>query len=397
MTVGPAAAGAPDVGPAAAGAPDADVVVVGAGVAGSAVAARLATAGLGVVVLEREAEYTDRVRGEGMVPWGLEAAAALGLADAVANTPGVSFMTTLVAYDELVSIERARRRARSLADLVPGVPGLVAVGHPELRQSLADAAASAGAAVLRPTTEVTVDPGPAPEVAFTFAGRRHRLRPRLVIVADGKESTIRRSLGIELASTIPTMMLTGMLVDDGGVWDRAEVTIGVHGENQLYVFPRVGALRLYAGRMVGADRFSGPDRATRMLEAFRGANLPHAEELAGARPIGPCATYPMTDTWTRNPVLSEELLSADVWDDALLDRYAGERFERMRRLRFASALTDVFMAQGVPDRAERKARMDQRVRQDPQLLEALGAVHAGPWRVREDAFEPSYLAILAGA
>ena len=47
---------------------DADVVVVGGGVAGSAAAARLATAGLSVIVLERETVFTDRVRGEGLVP-----------------------------------------------------------------------------------------------------------------------------------------------------------------------------------------------------------------------------------------------------------------------------------------------------------------------------------------
>ena len=107
-----------------------EVVVVGGGVAGAAAAARLAADGREVLVLEREVEYTDRVRGEGMVPWGLEAARALGLADAVLQAPGASCMTALVAYDELVAIDDAQRRARSLAEVLPGVPGLVAVGHP---------------------------------------------------------------------------------------------------------------------------------------------------------------------------------------------------------------------------------------------------------------------------
>ncbi len=333
--------GAGDAGGGVAGdARGVDVVVVGAGVAGAAVAARLAAAGRRVIVLEREAEYTDRVRGEGMVPWGLEAASALGLADAVVDTPGASFMTTLVAYDELVPIDRARRRARSLADMVPGVPGLVSVGHPELRQSLADAAVAAGATMVRPVSDVAVRPGKPPEVDVTVDGERVHLRPRLVVVADGKESTVRRALGIELSSTIPTMMLTGMLVDDGGVWDRDEVTIGVHGENQLYVFPRVGALRLYAGRMVGSERFSGPDRATRMLEAFRGANLPHADDLAEATPIGPCATYPMTDTWTRRPFVDGVVLIGDAagWSNPVTGQGLAVAF------RDALVLTDELLA-----------------------------------------------------
>jgi 2-polyprenyl-6-methoxyphenol hydroxylase-like FAD-dependent oxidoreductase len=335
-------------------------------------------------------------------------------------------MSTLVAYDELVPIDRARRRARSLAGILPDVPGLVAIGHPEMRQALVEAAAASGAIVVRGVEDVAVTPGASPMVSYTVDGRARAVNCRLVIAADGKESAVRRALGVELSSTTPTMLLTGLLVDDGGVWDRAEVTIRVHGENQLYLFPRVGALRLYAGRMVDAERFTGPDRQARMLDAFRTANLPHAEELANARPIGPCATFPMTDTWTRRPyrpgvvlagdaagwsnpvtgqglavafrdakVLTDLLVTDDQWSEALLDRYAAERDERMRRLRFASALTDLLMAQGVPDRAERKQRMQAKARRHPEMLAALDAVHRGPWRVPADAFEPSILTSLA--
>jgi len=67
----------------------------------------------------------------------------------------------------------------------------------------------------------------------------------------------------------------------------------------------------------------------------------------------------------------------------------------MRKLRFASALTDLMMAQGAPDRAERCRRMELKVRQQPELLAALEAVHSGPWRVSDDAFEPSILTTLA--
>jgi len=49
----------------------ADVVIVGGGVAGSALADGLASAGRDVTVLESSTEYVDRVRGEAMIVDGL--------------------------------------------------------------------------------------------------------------------------------------------------------------------------------------------------------------------------------------------------------------------------------------------------------------------------------------
>ena len=58
-----------------------DVVVVGGGIAGSTLAGVLARAGLGVLVVERESHFRDRVRGEATWPWGVNEAWQLGLAD----------------------------------------------------------------------------------------------------------------------------------------------------------------------------------------------------------------------------------------------------------------------------------------------------------------------------
>lgn len=51
-----------------------DVVIVGGGIAGSALAYALASAGRTVTVLESSVEYEDRVRGETMMPWGVKEA-----------------------------------------------------------------------------------------------------------------------------------------------------------------------------------------------------------------------------------------------------------------------------------------------------------------------------------
>jgi menaquinone-9 beta-reductase len=58
-----------------------DAVVVGGGLGGSAFADQLSRAGRSVLVLERDARFRDRVRGENMLPWGVAAAKHLGLYD----------------------------------------------------------------------------------------------------------------------------------------------------------------------------------------------------------------------------------------------------------------------------------------------------------------------------
>ena len=58
-----------------------DGIVVGGGLGGSALADQLARMGRSVLVLEREARFKDRVRGENMLPWGVSAARRLGIYD----------------------------------------------------------------------------------------------------------------------------------------------------------------------------------------------------------------------------------------------------------------------------------------------------------------------------
>ena len=58
-----------------------DAITVGGGLAGSTLAATLARAGHKVLVLEREIKFSDRVRGENMLPWGVAAARRLGLVE----------------------------------------------------------------------------------------------------------------------------------------------------------------------------------------------------------------------------------------------------------------------------------------------------------------------------
>src|SRR6476660_9702356 len=58
-----------------------DVVTIGGGIGGAALATAVARTGRAVHVLEREAKFKDRVRGENILPWGVAAARRLGIVD----------------------------------------------------------------------------------------------------------------------------------------------------------------------------------------------------------------------------------------------------------------------------------------------------------------------------
>jgi 2-polyprenyl-6-methoxyphenol hydroxylase-like FAD-dependent oxidoreductase len=407
---------------------DTEVIVVGGGIAGRALAVRLAEAGIAVTVLERERVYRDIVRGEALVPWGFREAVQLGVAGVILETEGVSVMTRMVPYDESLSVEQARRRSRDLADVVDGAPGVVGVGHPELREALATAAAKAGATVVRGVRRSVVNVGVDPSVTYEVDGCTRVERCRLVVGADGKKSATRTTLRLPLSTTQARVRLTGMLVDDGGAWDRAETAISVDGRNQFIVIPRAdNRLRLYVARRDDdPEPLQGPSAVGEFLKSFRTPIFPRSEELAESTPIGPCATFPMNDAWVDEPLvpgvalvgdaagwsnpvtaqglaislrdarmLAEALLDGPDWSPRGLAAYADERRTRMARLRFASALTDLLTGFGMPDRAVRRSRMLGLLRRRPELGAALDAVHAGPWGASSEAYTPDILTTVA--
>ena len=91
-------------------------------------------------------------------------------------------------------------------------------------------------------------------MTFRHAGAEQCVTPRLVIGADGKDSPTRRALGFELHATTPRHLLTGMLVDDNGTWDRDIAAAGVEGGWKFYIQPRSDALvRLYLAQPIGGQ------------------------------------------------------------------------------------------------------------------------------------------------
>lgn len=380
-----------------------DVVIVGAGVAGAALATRLAGDGLGVLILERTAVHVDRIRGEWLAPWGVREAAELGVLDVLVAAGG-HFVSRTVRYGEGRTIEQARAQAVELTALVPDAPGVMMLGHPRICDALDQAAQAAGATLLRAVGAVSVEPGQRPTICFEHQGERQTIRPCLVVGADGRGSTVARQIGARVQSDPIHHLIAGLLIEGVHAWPEDEQTMGVHGGAFLLVFPqRQGRMRLYQcyPREEHA-RFAGLLAAKNFLAAFRVPSLPHADHVAGGRIAGPCQGYLNADTWVDESVASGVVLIGDAaghndptigqglslaMRDARLvakalvgppdgdqDRllgYADERRERMRRLRLAGRVASKLRCEFGMKADLRRGDVATRVAKDPAAAQPL--------------------------
>lgn len=188
-----------------------DLVVVGGGLGGAALAKCMAEHGARVLVLERDREFKDRVRGEFLSPWGVAEATRLGidrlLRDQCAHpVPWVDFFSanTLTAH-------------RDVAATNPHPLPCLAFYHPAMQDVLIEAAANAGADVRRGVSVQEVRPGSTPVVVTGNNGQRREARARLVVGADGRSSTVRSAAGFTLRRDPEMMLVAGVLMEDMSV------------------------------------------------------------------------------------------------------------------------------------------------------------------------------------
>src|ERR1700730_3708823 len=148
-----------------------DIVTVGGGLGASAFAAAMASAGLRVLLLEKELQFKDRVRGEYIVTWGVAEAQELGLKNALLGS----------CATEIPFIEMGfglRNLVETTAQRLPGISFF----HPEMQEALLGEAQRAGAEVRRGVSVTNVEPGPNPSVTASSDGREERISARLVVI-----------------------------------------------------------------------------------------------------------------------------------------------------------------------------------------------------------------------
>jgi 2-polyprenyl-6-methoxyphenol hydroxylase-like FAD-dependent oxidoreductase len=382
-----------------------DYVVVGGGIAGGTFATVMSRAGARVLMLERQAEYRDRVRGELMWPWGVRELQRLGLDDVLLDA-GANVADRFVGHDEGGGEPVV---PSDLSAEVAGAPGSINLFHPAATHALVGSARAAGTRVVFGAQHVSVEAA-VPTVSWTDDGGRHSVACGLVVGADGRSSTVRAQAGIVLHKDPIAHLAAGLLVDGLDELDT-RTDIAARANDVLFLsFPQHGGrARLYF--CIPAEqrhRFAGPDGAERFLSTVGEIpSLPEPERWSSGRPAGPCATFACADAWVdrpsvdgvvligdaggyNNPLIGQglslavrdagmlaDLLLTDGGDGrAALEAYGTERTERLRRARI-SCLVDVWSNDGfhVQDPQER-GRLKARTEAD----EVLAALMDAQWK-----------------
>jgi 2-polyprenyl-6-methoxyphenol hydroxylase-like FAD-dependent oxidoreductase len=387
------------------------VVVVGGGIGGASLAYGLAQNGKDVTVLEASTKYSDRVRGESMQTWGVAEARRLGV-EQVLLDEGAHVSPLWKLYAEGVG----EARDIPMSHMIPDISGSLNLRHPDACQALIDAAASAGADVIRGVRDVKLSPG---SISYV-TDRVQEIHADLVIGADGRNSTVRRQVGIQLEHQEATSYIAGLLLDglDGPdpMPDGFDV-MATEGDRLLLVFHQGhGRARVYiCVGLSGQHRFSGRGAIDAFLAATPMSCFPLSKSFASAVTAGPCATYPGDDTWTAEPYsegvvligdaagyndpligqgLSISMRDARTVRDLILDGahrpadfapYGRERFGRMARLRLAADVAAAALAEDAPNRSARRALYGLAMAtMDPEMFPLMVAAFTGPENVPDE-------------
>ncbi len=390
-----------------------DVIILGGGIAGATLAYRLVTAGLDVTVLEKESTFEDRVRGEGIMPWGVREAKRAGVFDALFDAGAIS-MRKLVNYRSESSIARDEANGARLESLVEGTAGAMAIRHPVACSALLSAAEKAGAEVFRGIDRVEIELGEG--VQFEAGGARFERAASLIVGADGRGSRVRHSAGVDLAKNRSSHYVAGLLVELADSPIPAEMATCVGDDAYLVYFRQSGdAHRIYlCGHVNDLSRYSGEKGKSRFLHDLPRLPGPDPERWHSARAIGPCAAVRGDDTLARrlagpgfvligdaggyvSPITGQglSLALADVNDvaEAVLAaggstpdfrRYSIRKPHRLRTVRWGTEVAAALFTDPCSDRDRQIRRFTAMMLTVPNVRAGFEAELTGPHTVDPD-------------
>jgi len=370
---------------------DLDVITIGGGLGGSTLASTVARSGRSVLVLEREKEFKDRVRGENMLPWGVAAARRLGVVNDLLAAGGhqvpffnVYFMGTQTEH-------------RPFPMTTPTGEASLNMYHPDLQETLLAGATNAGVDVRRGAEVRSIaEQEGGWKVTFDENGETQSITARLVVGADGRFSAMRQMGGFTVRRDPYNLRIAGTLVQGSQVPDDG-VHLCLAPGFATFIAPlgrgRARVYFIYVGAM-GDRKLTGKAKVGEFLDGCRATNVPSVW-FDGVSVVGPLAEFEGADHWVSSPgkrglaligdaagatdpswgcglsktlvdteTLATELASTDDWN-AAVERYAARHDDYFGKLHDILSWWTTLIWSGGPEADARRARVLPRMQQDP--------------------------------
>jgi 2-polyprenyl-6-methoxyphenol hydroxylase-like FAD-dependent oxidoreductase len=281
-----------------------DVIIVGGGIAGSTLGGVLARGGLGVLVVEREARFRDRIRGEATWPWGVAEARRAGL-DELLDAAGTAPVRALKRYENGKPAETEWERS------APGdIPGMGFL-HPRFQEAAFAWAAAQGATAIRPAKAARFARNGRPSLTVGIDGSETEFTARLIVGADGKLSMARRWAGGESVADPENHRMGGVLIS-GAVYERewdSYAWTDCEAVNWFAAGPVM--TRLYLVMSAQRLQDTGIDRSFPALVEYAAARMPEGT-LQNVRQEGPIGFFPNNDIWASRITGNDVVLIGDA-------------------------------------------------------------------------------------
>jgi 2-polyprenyl-6-methoxyphenol hydroxylase-like FAD-dependent oxidoreductase len=363
--------------------PDYDIITVGGGLGGASLAKAMAERGHRVLVLERETEFKDRVRGEQMATWGVEESRRLNICDLLLGSCANEMKWWDIYFGSMQVMHR------DFTETTPQHLVNVTFFHPGMQNTLLSAAEAVGAEVWRGARVRGLKSGPEPKVSGERNGEAFELSCRLVVGADGRNSAARKWAGFKVQDDPDRLEIAGLFFEDMAIEeDVGHVLYNPITLQMALQFPQGdGKVRSYiVGRRDPGMHLNGADAIPRFIEEAQKVGT-DPKVFAGARPNGPLATFGGADSFVSHPykdgialvgdaaatsdpswgqglsltlrdvrVLRDHLLAGDDWH-AAGHKYADEHDRHFGAVRTVEDwFTQLFYDQG-PEAGARRAKV----------------------------------------
>jgi 2-polyprenyl-6-methoxyphenol hydroxylase-like FAD-dependent oxidoreductase len=270
-----------------------DIVTVGGSLGASAFAACMARRGVRVLILEKETQFKDRVRGEYLCTWGVAEAKKLGIDAALMKSCATEVPFIDMGFGP-----------RNLVDTTSQQLPSISFFHPEMQETLLAEAEQAGAEVRRGVSVTNIQPGTSPSLQVTSNGREEQIFARLVVAADGRGSAARKWAGFPAQKDEHPFHFAGVLLT--GVCVRQDMGTFVFNPK----FGLVGGIvpqskdrcRAYLGYPTdGTFALHGSEKLGTFLAQSQKVGPMFADCYARAKIAGPLAAFDAGYVWVDHP------------------------------------------------------------------------------------------------